>query len=160
VKGVTWVGKNVSIILKISIHTPVKGVTKIGFMPSSLFRISIHTPVKGVTMVIPFQLRKDVYFNPHTRERCDEREQTGSIMDRYFNPHTRERCDMFTIISRSNYSHFNPHTRERCDKLIGNVRVAVLISIHTPVKGVTVSISFLEHSLEISIHTPVKGVTK
>jgi len=35
-----------------------------------------------------------------------------------------------------------------------------IISIHTPVKGVTFKIIKMRFYTEISIHTPVKGVTK
>ena len=35
----------------------------------------------------------------------------------------------------------------------------MLISIHTPAKGVTVAKKIIEARLQISIHTPAKGVT-
>ena len=35
-----------------------------------------------------------------------------------------------------------------------------MISIHTPVKGVTASSAFFNDNILISIHTPVKGVTQ
>ena len=56
--------------------------------------------------------------------------------------------------------YFNPHTREGCDDarpLQGHP--PDLISIHTPVKGVTRFADGLPEGVEISIHTPVKGVT-
>ena len=77
--------------------------------------ISIHTPVKGVTRGVPLRRRPRSNFNPHTREGCDERSRSGGGIRGDFNPHTREGCDV-----------------ERCLEDLD-----VLISIHTPVKGVT-----------------------
>jgi len=77
--------------------------------------ISIHTPVKGVTLVCFQLLWVEVYFNPHTREGCDFQTSAAIQVLRYFNPHTREGCDT----KRKNYC------------------LILLISIHTPVKGVT-----------------------
>ena len=56
-------------------------------------------------------------------------------------------------------THFNPHTREGCDLPHGYPRRREEISIHTPVKGVTVADEHLVGDRLISIHTPVKGVT-
>ena len=77
--------------------------------------------------------------------------------------------------------YFNPHTREGCDRTSTLIVDSNLISIHTPVKGVTIRhgggiyshYDFNPHTREgcdlvsvggactpeISIHTPVKGVT-
>jgi len=77
--------------------------------------------------------------------------------------------------------HFNPHTREGCDLEFFFILSNFAISIHTPVKGVTITLvnhdasidNFNPHTregcdgwfegmqdaLDISIHTPVKGVT-
>ena len=41
----------------------------------------------------------------------------------------------------------------------GRERVQLRISIHTPVKGVTIRAAFPDLPDDISIHTPVKGVT-
>jgi len=55
---------------------------------------------------------------------------------------------------------FNPHTREGCDPvLVFPPLVKLVISIHTPVKGVTVVLISESYPTWISIHTPVKGVT-
>ena len=79
--------------------------------------ISIHTPVKGVTRDDPRRPQRRNHFNPHTREGCDRRPPRRSLTPRYFNPHTREGCDL--------------------DR--GATQPAECISIHTPVKGVTLS---------------------
>ena len=56
-------------------------------------------------------------------------------------------------------SDFNPHTREGCDREVHLGEVVRLISIHTPVKGVTEFDDEITRHVVISIHTPVKGVT-
>ena len=59
-----------------------------------------------------------------------------------------------------NTSYFNPHTREGCDGISSGKGVKrEPISIHTPVKGVTLAGRGPPPLLLISIHTPVKGVT-
>ena len=81
-----------------------------------LYDISIHTPVKGVT----------------------PRPRSISTVHRYFNPHTREGCDAVLLLWVSSPSDFNPHTREGCDRRPRpRRRHRAEISIHTPVKGVT-----------------------
>ena len=144
-------------------------------------------------------------FNPHTREGCDSDAPTGiqnirlisihtpvkgvtatggagSVRSTNFNPHTREGCDGIPgPLCRRRSPHFNPHTREGCDIMTETVNGTKIISIHTPVKGVTAALprsgryrtDFNPHTREgcdpraipedlrreISIHTPVKGVT-
>ena len=58
--------------------------------------------------------------------------------------------------------HFNPHSREGSDEpVIYADKDFNLISIHTPVKGVTVNDFKVPNTKSrISIHTPVKGVTQ
>ena len=56
----------------------------------------------------------------------------------HFNPHTREGCDGILPMQVLFQIHFNPHTREGCDVFEGDVARVDDISIHTPVKGVTI----------------------
>ena len=119
----------------------MKGVTSRTPGKSRFNGISIHTPVKGVTSFAPLVGLREIHFNPHTRERCD---QTA--------PAQFPACRLI---------HFNPHTRERCDQHQGgHAGLDRRISIHTPVKGVTLCYRFSRFCpWHISIHTPVKGVT-
>ena len=55
---------------------------------------------------------------------------------------------------------FNPHSREGSDKEWIRGNSSVLISIHTPAKGVTLRVTPSKNKASISIHTPAKGVTK
>ena len=55
---------------------------------------------------------------------------------------------------------FNPHTHEGCDVGKTFLFQILLVSIHTPTKGVTIE-TFLKILLTlVSIHTPTKGVTE
>ena len=94
--------------------------------------ISIRTPVRGVMLLYArwFQsahpwgvwlcwssqrfLNSD-YFNPHTRDGCDDLPSYIGFHFRDFNPHTREGCDRFTQFNNFCINNFNPHTREGCD---------------------------------------------
>ena len=54
---------------------------------------------------------------------------------------------------------FNPHTHTGCDRKIGLGLRDIVVSIHTPIQGVTNGCGFLGYSLKVSIHTPIQGVT-
>ena len=54
-----------------------------------------------------------------------------------FNPHSREGSDRLTAISLAVRQDFNPHSREGSDQLHFQNTLVLLISIHTPAKGVT-----------------------
>ena len=59
------------------------------------------------------------------------------------------------------YYDFNPHSREGSDQTARKrKRYLILISIHTPAKGVTTYSAGVFAGYVISIHTPAKGVTK
>ena len=54
---------------------------------------------------------------------------------------------------------FNPHPREGGDRCEQPGTAWDMVSIHTPVKGVTTSTAIDAWIQSVSIHTPVKGVT-
>ena len=59
-----------------------------------------------------------------------------------------------------NAGNFNPHSHEGSDHPLHiNYVPIIVISIHTPTKGVTIPVSVIDKPLSISIHTPTKGVT-
>ena len=136
-KGVTEFFSLISQGVSISIHTPVKGVTVLPLKLWVLFQISIHTPVKGVTRRARRDRTRSPYFNPHTREGCDYSSRGSRTLRGDFNPHTREGCDSPPLLDESARHNFNPHTREGCDEDGLGFDERLLISIHTPVKGVT-----------------------
>ena len=98
----------------------------------ALHDVSIHTPTKGVTIGAWSILRKGSSFNPHTHEGCDYGEGSGVESPRGFNPHTHEGCDL-------NADFGLPH---------------LSVSIHTPTKGVTDSVTPLskEYKMFQSTH--------
>ena len=77
-----------------------------------------------------------------------------------FNSHAREgrdrRCVNRDVEKKRN---FNSHAREGRDVLLMISKRHLLISTHTPVKGVTLPYHRNNIRLNISTHTPVKGVT-
>ncbi|EEA82730.1 hypothetical protein CLONEX_01346 [[Clostridium] nexile DSM 1787] len=58
----------------ISIHTPAKGVTEGQREIAAELGISIHTPAKGVTRSVCETLKTSRYFNPHSREGSDRKD--------------------------------------------------------------------------------------
>ena len=79
------------------------------------------------------------YFNPRTREGCDDEYHRNDVHQVHFNPRTREGCDSFIEAGIEAINHFNPRTREGCDRRPGSSDGTLHdISIHAPVKGATV----------------------
>ena len=99
-----------------------------------------------------------------------------------FNPHTHTGCDFAFRYFCHGLFGFNPHTHTGCDILLNNDIVQTnLVSIHTPIQGVTccdiishlVYLRFNPHTHtgcdpaslayccqgNVSIHTPIQGVT-
>ena len=113
-------------------------VTILRFKSVGFQCISIHTPAKGVTRVSAGRILYGRDFNPHSRKGSD----------------IRQRSCLWPILN------FNPHSRKGSDHglLIGQA-VPILISIHTPAKGVTRRLKQIAQRAFISIHTPAKGVT-
>ena len=114
-KGVTSNRKAGRLLCDISIHTPAKGVTSIEMLLSCGSHISIHTPAKGVT------LKKDI---------------RDELMF-HFNPHSREGSDQIAKRVAHVQHNFNPHSREGSDDPSFTFKISLMISIHTPAKGVT-----------------------
>ena len=93
--------------------------------------------MKGATRMRRMYLRANRYFNPRTREGCDE------VPRLHF---SRRRISIHAPVKGATSTGF--------------VSVVLLISIHAPVKGaISIKILLLKH-MPISIHAPVKGATK
>ena len=124
----------------ISIHAPAKGATAINDLLTEEQVISIHAPAKGAT------------FEGKTLE----------VVYVYFNPRTREGCDQVRkLVEICGTGNFNPRTREGCDYLKAEYLLAIKISIHAPAKGATLPFEkCVETAYEISIHAPAKGATQ
>ena len=79
--------------------------------------ISIHTPARGVTGVARLAAVLDANFNPHSRKGSDAHQTIALCLMQYFNPHSRKGSDIYLTLL--------------CGMLI--------ISIHTPARGVTIA---------------------
>ena len=85
----------------------------------------------------------------------------------YFNPHSREGSDDIQAAVYQEVVNFNPHSREGSDAKAILPDVIIMISIHTPAKGVTWSLrvhapdafNFNPHSREGSDLRPGQGYT-
>ena len=54
---------------------------------------------------------------------------------------------------------FNPHTHTGCDCATSVIIPVQLVSIHTPIQGVTFMVKDSMYKQAVSIHTPIQGVT-
>ena len=126
-------------ISRISIHAPAKGATKRGRLRTSAPFISIHAPAKGATNIYRFAIVKGTFQSTlPRRERRNWLRLQGRWI-RYFNPRSREGSDDVRV--------FSPEP-------------GIVISIHAPAKGATVTTPENCMLLQaISIHAPAKGAT-
>ena len=148
-----------TVIIHVSIHTPVWGVTasvwrrrvlKKSFNPHArvgrdqvrlgkyeFFIVSIHTPVWGVTMpdteYIVF-----IKVSIHTPVWGVTSGTSSSTTQRQsFNPHARVGRDTLCLLLFYSIVGFNPHARVGRDFADAAVAALRVVSIHTPVWGVT-----------------------
>ena len=121
-------------------------------------------------------------FNPHTHEGCDSIANSTTSSSRSFNPHTHEGCDIqyyFVPFQSLWFQSTHPrrvwqisafrsatalqfqstHPRRVWLGLFKILDASVIVSIHTPTKGVTKTFFYLCTMKKVSIHTPTKGVT-
>ncbi len=103
----------------VSIHTPARGVTRLDVVIRQDQTVSIHTPARGVTF--------------------GTADYNVSISG--FNPHPCERGDRFNLFGSKAVQSFNPHPCERGDAFIFARDFIILVSIHTPARGVTGTVS-------------------
>ena len=88
----------------------------------------------------------------------DNLQFTYHIWYLYSNPYSRAVTFQF-VYQHHVQINFNPHSHEGSDTTAYCIESTPVISIHTPTKGVTLSMSFDCKHIQISIHTPTKGVT-
>ena len=127
---------------------------------SSTFHISIHTPARGVTSTPFAPTNKLGDFNPHSRTGSDKSLGYKPSTFAHFNPHSRTGSDVAYYCLPILLFDFNPHSRTGSDgKHSPPVKQPLVISIHTPARGVTYTLMCCQFVLQISIHTPARGVT-
>ena len=98
-------------------------------------------------------------FNPHTHTGCDVRSVFEDTPNQSFNPHTHTGCDAKKAAAAAAYKSFNPHTHTGCDSNYGYNSYKDVVSIHTPIQGVTFRPVAPSPRARVSIHTPIQGVT-
>ena len=129
-------------------------------VPGYAICISIHTPARGVTEAYQKGGLFIGYFNPHSRKGSDTMGVTSTDTSWYFNPHSHKGSDRGTVRGCYPKNNFNPHSHKGSDQPSSSIQQALSISIHTPTRGVTITIDNKLLSGNISIHTPTRGVTK
>ena len=107
-----------------------------------------------------YELPKDVNFNSHAREGRDHLMQMTREQSQLFQLTRPWRAWQYRNWGGDWLMDFNSHAREGRDGLHIWVMLLLLISTHTPVKGVTLFAAILSLFSLISTHTPVKGVTR
>ena len=123
-----------------------------------------------------------VYFNPRSREGSDDDFIADSEKEANFNPRSREGSDDKVTLLLCHPLNFNPRSREGSDisDNCNNFRMirfqstlprrerqssltefscVLMISIHAPAKGATISCPSKVLFCNISIHAPAKGAT-
>ena len=122
----------------ISIHAPAKGATHpvISALSVELFQ-STH-PRRVRQYLLNCHTLKSFYFNPRTREGCDNLKSKHPIMDRLFQ---------------------STHPRRVRPSNQWNEDASLTISIHAPAKGATDCSYASIDVTSISIHAPAKGAT-
>ena len=166
--------------LYISIHTPMKGVTSVFSWSLLEVQISIHTPMKGVTMLQPVPFIPWV-ISIHTPMKGVTISFSDYMNGIKFQSTLPWREWPYKNMSWFLHFDFNPHSHEGSDRYGGVNMIPTGISIHTPMKGVTLrndmivvkykfqstlpwrewpcESEWLDTIILISIHTPMKGVT-
>ena len=140
----------------------MKGATRIfPHNDAAVVDISIHAPVKGATFRWDDGSWVLNYFNPRTREGCDEDVDYGREKAMHISIHAPVKGATHLIGRVLDALHnFNPRTREGCDEKQDLEKARwYLISIHAPVKGATLDADYQRPGRNISIHAPVKGAT-
>ena len=135
-KGVTYKLSFIRRYQNVSIHTPTKGVTRLSGSLSRLLPVSIHTPTKGVTHKIANDFSRYKFQSTHPR-RVWLNIWGISIASVLFQSTHPRRVWRDEEDNKAGCKGFNPHTHEGCDAGSSQILDVVLVSIHTPTKGVT-----------------------
>ena len=171
-------------VRRVSIHAPAWGATGLAWLDIiSSDLVSIHAPAWGATADLKLVRDGTLSFNPRTRVGCDIVGAGKTKLRDSFNPRTRVGCD---DIDRANarltrlFQSTHPRgvrrrTAATCDwdrpfqsthprGVRPGVRVMVilvlLVSIHAPAWGATVTVHKFLASYNVSIHAPAWGATR
>ena len=125
--------------LRISIHTPAKGVTVDDEMYAKAKEISIHTPAKGVTSTCSC-LTDTGPISIHTPAKGVTFHVIQYVAQKLFQSTLPRREWQQVWTDKNGDKNFNPHSREGSDWAYTYNALQYQISIHTPAKGVTLSL--------------------
>ena len=126
------------IIYVISIHAPAKGATYLKAEYLLAIKISIHAPAKGATcFAVCIMLYSNKFQSTHPR-----RVRPGILLiilsAEYFNPRTREGCDQLPFLPLQQQRQFqSTHPRRVRHGGLHYYNLQCSISIHAPAKGAT-----------------------
>ena len=101
--------------------------------------ISIHAPAKGATRITSKSNAGTGYFNPRTREGCDNHTNSPNPKSNRFQSTHPRRVRLGRLLIAREPRYFNPRTREGCDDSRTVSSASSVISIHAPAKGATVT---------------------
>ena len=121
---------------RISIHTPAKGVTTARHHSLLLCSFQSTLP-RREWPAFWCSSQPGIVFQSTLPRREWQPEESKLKKNIYFNPHSREGSDNIQAGYHFVRSHFNPHSREGSDHPLPVHRTYRQISIHTPAKGVT-----------------------
>ena len=103
----------------ISIHAPAKGATNVSIVSAFLLLYFNPRTREGCDELILYIKKKEPYFNPRTREGCDEaQERQKRALEAFQSTHPRRVRQHFNKHCKVYRQYFNPRTREGCDQNI------------------------------------------
>ena len=82
-------------------------------------------------------LTQNSCFNPHSRKGSDCDCWQNGVKRSGFNPHSRKGSDPGLPASTARHISFNPHSRKGSDRFAPASIINLVVSIHTPARGVT-----------------------
>ena len=128
------------VLLDISIHAPAWGATVNSRSKTSCIPISIHAPAWGATSPGIAAPPVVFYFNPRTRVGCDAPINMGRIFFCLFQSTHPRGVRLSSYSLKSFRRNFNPRTRVGCDGYYAVIISPLMISIHAPAWGATISV--------------------
>ena len=149
-EGCDWHVKFIILHTQISIHAPARGATRHFFPRLGCGKFQSTHP-RGVRLLYASFMLWVSYFNPRTREGCDESLSTGrcavpisihapargatkfqnviSLCNLFQSTHPRGVRHFFRVII-STMEYFNPRTREGCDRISSRLPFLVLANFN------------------------------
>ena len=127
---------------------------------AGLSDISIHAPARGATSYPTTGEEALMYFNPRTREGCDDDTHTHAHRDKRFQSTHPRGVRPRALHGRRAMDAISIHAPARgATARSTSTSARSGISIHAPARGATGKTLFLSREEAISIHAPARGAT-